>query len=62
LIFENSFVVLEAEPGLAAEAKTEESIILVLAPNRRHIKIRSHHHILVTQPENNMGIILWDLE
>src|SRR5277367_5177336 len=45
-----------------AEARIEESIILVLARNGHHIKIRSHHHILVTRPGNNMGIILWDLE
>ena len=43
-------------------SKTEESVILVLARNGHPNKIRSHHHILVTRPGNNMGIIPWDLE
>ena len=41
-----------AEHLRVQEAK--KSIILVLARNGHHIKIRSHHHILMTRPGNNM--------
>ena len=43
---------------MSAEARIEESIILVLAHSCHHIKTRSNHHILVTRPGNYKGIIL----